>query len=282
MSNQINLETFQHELDAILDHDLLALKRINDGQEVEDVKSFLESRYSAHNQVRLGSFINDAIGTESFTDDKPYLMLHRIDHNGTQARVYIGSDAEIIGRFKLAGEPTKEFTMGHEPDSQLYKVAVGISQQLGTDLSAGEYIHSIQDDRIAFKKEIPESTFNEWLQTRLETHADKFPNIAVADVMEVLDETGFWFEESMQDLIAQERFNKAGVGTPEALVAEIDNVGKAINEVVRVDGFDKVATAFKLDVPPLVNYKADELQSVYEDELQAAFPEQKKKPSLKP
>lgn len=276
MSNQINLDTFKHEINAILDHDFSALTTINDNQAVTDVKSFLESHYAAHNEVRLGSIFNKFLDTNAFADDKPYLMLHRIDHNGTEARVYISSEAEIIGRFKLSGEPTQEFTMGHEPDSQLYKVAVGISKQLGTDLSAGEYIHTIDDDRIAFKKEIVEDTFNEWLQTRLEAHADKFPNIAVGDVMEVLDETGFWFEESMQDLIAQERFNKAGVKTPEALIAEIDNVGKAINEVVRVDGFEKVAVAFQVDVPELVNYQADELKGIYEDELKAAFPKLRK------
>ena len=275
MSNQINLDTFKHELNAILDHDFSALTTINDNQAVTDVKSFLESHYAAHNEVRLGSIFNKALDTNAFTDDKPYLMLHKIG-NDAEARVYIGSDAEIIGRFAKSGEPTKEFTMGHEPDSQLYKVAVGISKQLGTDLSAGEYIHTVDDDRIAFKREIVEDTFNEWLQTRLEAYADKFPNIAVADVMEVLDETGFWFEESMQDLIAQERFNKAGVKTPEALIAEIDNVGKAINEVVRVDGFEKVAVAFKVDVPELVNYQADELQGIYEDELKAAFPKPRK------
>lgn len=281
MSNQLDLQSFQDEINAILDHDLKALAKFSGGVEAPSVKAFLEEHYAAHNEVRSGLIFNEALKTNAFTDDKAYLMLHKIT-NDAEARVYIGSDAEIIGRFKQAGEPMKEFTMGHEPDSQLYKVAVGISKQLGTDLAANDYVHTIEDDRVAYRKEIVEDTFNEWLQTRLENHADKFPSISVKDVIEVLDDTGFWFEEGMKDLIEQERFNKDIAKTPDALVEEIDRVGQAINEVVRVDGFEKVAVAFKLDVPELVNYDAGELKGIYEDELKAAFPEQKKKPSLKP
>ncbi|MDY4309903.1 hypothetical protein SOX05_08490 [Pseudomonas putida] len=281
MSNQLDLQSFQDEINAILDHDLKALAKFSDGVEAPSVKAFLEEHYAAHNEVRSGLFFNEALKTNAFTDDKAYLMLHKIT-NDAEARVYIGSDAEIIGRFKQAGEPMKEFTMGHEPDSQLYKVAVGISKQLGTDLAANDYVHTIEDDRIAYKKEIPESSFSEWLQNRLEDHADKFPSIAVKDVIEVLDVTDFWFEEGMQDLIKQERFNKDIANTPDALIGDIDRVGQAINEVVHVDGFEKVAVAFKLYVPDLVNYNANEFKCIYEDELKAAYPEQKKKPSLKP
>lgn len=277
MNNTITLKSFQDELDYILDNNLEELSYINGGEGVNSVKSFLEANYGAHNEVRLGSFFNDAIDTNVFADDKSYLMLHRKDSDAV-ARVFIGSDGEILGRFYETGEPSKEFTMGHEPNSELYKVAVGISQELGKNLANNEHIFDVNDVRIANKKELGVNTFTEWLKPELEQYAVHFPSIKVDDVIKVLDDTDFYFHESMKNLITENRFNKDVLNTPEALMAEIHNVGKCLHELSHVASFEPVETAFNVDVEALSDYYADDL----EDELKEAFPEPKKNPNLKP
>lgn len=144
----MNVDEFKNEINAILDNDLELLADIVGVDEVPSIKAFLDVHYGAHNEVRLGSFFNEAIETDAFTENKAYIMFHRKDDEAV-SRVFIGSDAEIIGRFYEAGEPAKEFTMGHEPDSQLYKVAVGVAKELGKDLSNNEHIYDANDIRIA-------------------------------------------------------------------------------------------------------------------------------------
>lgn len=273
----MNVDEFKNEINAILDNDLELLADINGGDEVPSVKAFLEIHYGAHNEVRLGSFFNEAIETNAFTDDKAYIMFHRKDDDAV-ARVFIGSDAEIIGRFYETGELSKEFTMGHEPDSQLYKVAVGVAKDLGKDLSNNEHIFDVNDIRIANKKELGVNTFSEWLKPELEQYAALFPNIQVDDVMKVLDDTDFYFHESMRDLITEGRFNKDVLKSPEALLSEIHNVGKSLHEISHGKDFEKVESAFNVDVEALSDYDKDDL----EEELDSAFPEPKKKPNVKP
>lgn len=277
MSNHISLNSFQYELDVILDNDLEKLTEINSDMEVSSVKEFLEMHYAVHNEVRLGSFYNEALKTSALQDDIAYVLFEKKEDEA-DLKVFVGSDAEIIGRFHKGDEPAKEFTMGHEPDSDLFKTAVGVAKMWGKDLVANEHTFGVADARIESRKELGVNTFAEWLKPELEQYAVHFPSIKVDDVIKVLDDTDFYFHESMRNLITEGRFNKDILSTPEALMAEIHNVGKCLHELSHVASFEPVETAFNVDVEALSDYYADDL----EDELKAAYPEPKKKPNLKP
>lgn len=277
MSNQLNLNSFQYELDVILDNDLKKLSEIGGDVQVSSVKEFLETHYAVHNEVRLGSFFNEALKTNALKDDVAYVLLDRKETNA-DVKVFVGSDAEVIGRLHKSDEPAQEFTMGREPDSDLFKTAVGIAKMFGKDLTNNEHTYDAVDARIASKKELDVITFAEWLKPDLEQYAGHFPNIKVDDVIKVLDDTDFYFHESMRNLITEGRFNKDVLTTPEALMAEIHSVGKSLHELSHTAAFEPVELAFNVDVEALSDYYADDL----EDELQAAFPEPKKKQNLKP
>ncbi|WP_350613204.1 hypothetical protein [Pseudomonas sp. HY7a-MNA-CIBAN-0227] len=276
MSNEIDLNTFQDELNALLDRNMEALTERNDGVAVQSVKAFMESHYEAHKQVRLGSFFNEAIDTQAFTDDKSYIMFHRKD-NDAVARVFVAGDGEIIGRFYETGKPSKEFTMGHEPDSDLYKVAVGVSQALGKDIAKNEHLYDVNDFAIATKEELGVNTFAEWLKPELEKYAVHFPSIKVDDVIKVLNDTDFYFHESMRILIAEGRFEKDNFQSQASLLDEIHKVGMSLNEISYSEKFERVEVAFNVDVEALSDYDRDD----FEAELKAAFETPKKKPTLK-
>lgn len=227
-------------------------------------------------KARRGAIFNEALKCDDFQPETAYLMLSGRVVSDLD-RVFVGSDGHIIGR-AYDGRDSEQFTLGHHPDSDLYKIAVKVANGLGQDLKANDHLYDQNDYRHSVQQELGVTKFEDWVKVKLADYTNTFPNIELDDLVEVLDSSDMYFQEAIRDLIVEDKY---AVGLEkEDFIEEIKNAAKALYEISKHEDFEKMEAAFNVDVGAMLYLDLDDL----EEELDEAFPVQevKSKNKLKP